>query len=207
MPNWSLEHQFSPLSVVGVDEAGRGPWAGPVVAAAVFLNSNKIPTSLLERIDDSKRLNTQRRIFIWKALQEMPDVCTYQVGVANVEEIDSLNILKATFLAMERSLSNFPIHMKHVLVDGPHLPTWSFPSTAVIKGDQKSYAIAAASIFAKVTRDQIMQQLALEYPVYGWERNSGYGTAYHHEMLKQYGPTPYHRRSFKPVAAVLKGAA
>ena len=186
--------------IIGVDEVGRGPWAGPVTACAVILDPDNIPHSL----NDSKKLNAARRNELFLKIMESSLVSCVHV---DVEEIDKINILQATFRAMERSILKLPIP-DHILIDGnklpPNLPS---PATAIIKGDTKSASIAAASIIAKVTRDQLMANLSLEYPGYGWEKNAGYGTKMHQLGLLNNGVTPHHRRSFKPIHNMLYSAS
>ena len=186
--------------IIGVDEVGRGPWAGPVTACAVILNPDNIPHGL----NDSKKLNVVRRNELFLKIMESSLVSCVHV---DVEEIDKINILQATFRAMERSILKLPIP-DHILIDGnklpPNLPS---PATAIIKGDTKSASIAAASIIAKVTRDQLMTDLSLEYPGYGWEKNAGYGTKMHQLGLLNNGVTPHHRRSFKPIHNMLYSAS
>ncbi len=192
MPDYSLENALE-QPVAGIDEAGRGPWAGPVVAAAVILDANNIP----DGIDDSKALSQRRREALFAELQQRA-VCA--VGICGVEEIDNMNILAATMLAMQRSVSALATRPKHLLIDGNRLPPeLPCPAQAVVKGDSRSLSIAAASIIAKVTRDRIMTELALDYPAYGWEKNAGYGTKIHREAIAKYGVTPHHRRSFAPI--------
>ena len=195
MPDFSMERHYG-VPVAGVDEAGRGPLAGPVVAAAVILEPERIPDGL----DDSKKLRADRRADLFSALSE----CAHSaVGLASVDEIDRLNILQATFLAMTRAIAALPERPGHLLVDGPHLPADIGPATAVIKGDARSLSIAAASIVAKVTRDRIMADLARRHPGYGWERNAGYGTKSHRAAILALGITPHHRRSFAPIRNML----
>ncbi|MDA9230149.1 ribonuclease HII [Amylibacter sp.] len=186
--------------IIGVDEVGRGTWAGPVTACAVILDPDNIPHGL----NDSKKLNTTRRNELFLKIMESSLVSCVHV---DVEEIDKINILQATFRAMERSILKLPIP-DHILIDGnklpPNLPS---PATAIIKGDTKSASIAAASIIAKVTRDQLMADLSLEYPGYGWEKNAGYGTKMHQLGLLNNGVTPHHRRSFKPIHNMLYSAS
>ncbi len=181
--------------VAGVDEAGRGPLAGPVVAAAVILPEDFAPCGL----DDSKKLSPARREKLFAAITAAANVqwATSEVGA---EEIDRLNILRATHLAMARALNGLPIKPRHALVDG--LPVRGLPTehTAVIGGDGLSLSIAAASIIAKVTRDRIMLALDAKFPQYGFARHKGYGVRQHLEALKIHGPCPIHRRSFAPVA-------
>lgn len=190
-PTFKIERQFSGL-VAGIDEAGRGPLAGPVVAAAVILNPHCTPSG----IRDSKTLAGKRRAEIAAALWKTARV---GVGVASVEEIDRLNIARATLLAMARAAANLPAAPSVCIVDGvlkPHLPC---PAYTVVKGDALSLSIAAASIVAKTTRDRMMDELAVSFPAYGWERNRGYGVEAHRLALARYGATPHHRRSFAPV--------
>jgi ribonuclease HII len=201
-PSFKLEHQSS-APVVGIDEAGCGPWAGPVVAGAfVFLDPLTVDPLILSLIRDSKQLSPARREEAYAHLIKLPGV-HFGVGLASVEEIDLMNIGKATGLAMERAVNNLGIFPRSALVDGirkPHLPC---PILTVIKGDQISYSIAAASILAKVTRDRLMVELDTQYPHYGWAKNAGYGTAFHQEALATHGVTPHHRRSYAPIAKLL----
>ena len=178
--------------VAGVDEAGRGPWAGPVVAAAVILRPGQAPPGLA----DSKTLSRATRARLYQAIAEAASV---GVGWASVGEIDRLNILAATMLAMQRAVAVLPQAPEAVLVDGNRAPKLAYPTETVVKGDARSLSIAAASIVAKVTRDAHMAALALSCPGYGWERNAGYGTAEHRRALDRLGLTPHHRRSFAPI--------
>ena len=178
--------------IVGVDEAGRGPLAGPVVAAAVLLCEGGIPG-----LDDSKKLSAKRRAELEVQIKAR---CRWGVGEASVEEIDRINILQATFLAMTRAVEALGIEPAEVLVDGNRLPGWRFTARAIIGGDALHPCISAASIIAKEHRDRFMITMARDFPGFGWERNMGYGTAQHLAALRQYGPTPHHRTSFAPVA-------
>lgn len=186
------------MIVAGVDEAGRGPWAGPVIAAAVILRG-RVP----EGLDDSKRLTADRREQLFAALHT--SACVIGVGQASVAEIDTLNILQANHLAMTRAVEALAEAPDHVLVDGNRLPPWRWPATAIVGGDGLEAAIAAASIVAKVTRDRLMVALDADFPGYGWAANKGYGTAAHARGLAELGVTPHHRRSFAPVRARLSG--
>ena len=192
-----LELSTFPVPCCGIDEAGRGPWAGPVVAAAVILDPANTPIGL----NDSKKLSAIRRETLFGQI-----LATSRVGIgeASVDEIDALNILQATYLAMRRAIEALPIPPGHALIDGNRIPP-DMPCTAeaIIKGDAKIPAIAAASIIAKVTRDRIMSRLDAEFPGYGWAQNAGYGVAAHAKALIELGVTPYHRRSFKPVHKML----
>ena len=184
-------------SICGIDEAGRGPFAGPVTAAAVVLNPNKVP----EGLNDSKKLSESERDRLFEEILSKAQV---GVGQATVQEIDNLNILQATFLAMRRATENLPEIPGFALIDGNQMPR-PFPCNlrTVVKGDAKSLSIAAASIVAKVTRDRIMVELDSAFPEFGWARNKGYGTRDHTVALKQHGPSPHHRKSFKPVRQLL----
>jgi ribonuclease HII len=181
--------------VVGVDEAGRGPLAGPVVAAAVRLDPDAIPAGL----DDSKKLTVAARERLFAALIAGS---AHAIAQASVEEIDRLNILQASLLAMRRAIAALPVD--HALIDGNRVPAGlACPATALVGGDGRSLSIAAASILAKVTRDRIMVDLAQQFPGYGWERNKGYPAPAHLRALLDLGPTPVHRRTFAPVHKIL----
>jgi len=183
--------------VCGVDEAGRGPWAGPVVAGAVILNPLDIPDGL----NDSKKLSAKRRAALFDQIMARAKV---GVGLAEVDEIDTLNILNATYLAMRRAIAALPVPPAHALIDGNRLPPYlPFSGETIVKGDGRSLSIAAASIIAKVTRDRIMTALADEFPGYGWEKNAGYGVPAHQAGLIRLGVTPHHRVSFKPIHKML----
>jgi len=203
VPTFQIESTFQGL-VGGVDEVGRGPWAGPVVAAAaVFLDPSSLPSSLLDDIQDSKKLSKTKRETIFEALTNL-ETFHYGLGLASVEEIDHLNILKATFLAMERATKNLPQTPSTLLIDGKYIPRFEgIQALPVIGGDGISLSIAAASIIAKVTRDKMMEELARTYLFYGWETNAGYGTAQHQKALATHGITPHHRRSFAPIRALV----
>jgi ribonuclease HII len=187
--------------VIGVDEAGRGPLAGPVVAAAVVLGA-AIPAGL----DDSKRLSPKRRAVLDEAIRAS---CCWAVAVVEPAEIDRLNIFQATMLGMTRAVASLTGALKgascEVLIDGNMTPAgrcgeWCWPARAIVGGDGIEPAISAASIIAKEWRDRLMLEAAVAHPHYGWERNKGYGTAEHMEALRLHGPSPLHRRSFAPVA-------
>lgn len=202
-PSFNLE-RCHPFPVVGIDEAGCGPWAGPVVAGAfVFLNFDTVDLKVLSLIRDSKQLTPARRETAYALLTSLPDV-HFAVGVSSVEEIDCMNIGKATRLAMQRAVNQLAVKPAAALVDGIRKPELQCPITTVIKGDQLSYSIASASIIAKVTRDRIMTELDKDYPAYGWAKNAGYGTAQHQEALKLEGITTHHRRSYAPIAKLIE---
>lgn len=183
--------------VVGVDEVGRGPLAGPVTAAAVWLDPDHIPQGL----NDSKRLSAQARDTLYAQILRIADV---GIGHASVAEIDEINILQASFLAMHRAIASLSCAPDYLLIDGNRLPR-DLPCTAqpVVKGDARVLSIAAASIVAKVTRDRIMADLAQSYPEYGWDQNAGYPTKRHINAIATQGITPHHRRSFKPIRKIL----
>ncbi len=198
MPDFTRERQARG-PVCGIDEAGRGPWAGPVVAAAVlFAHEDEIP----QGINDSKQLSRAKREFLFDIIVSNG---RFGVGTASVEEIDRLNILRASLLAMQRAYSGLGLEMPPALalIDGIHAPDLPCPCYCLPKGDSLSLSIAAASIIAKVSRDRIMADIAREYPQYGFERHAGYGTKAHREALERYGLTPWHRRSFAPVKRLI----
>jgi ribonuclease HII len=183
--------------VAGVDEVGRGPLAGPVTAAAVVLDPDNIPAGL----NDSKKLSAKRREALYEAIMESALV---SVAHASVEEIDEINILYASHLAMERAIAGLAPAPDQLLIDGNKVPKGlAIPAEAVIKGDGRSLSIAAASIVAKVTRDRIMVELSQQHPGYGWEQNAGYPSKSHILALQNLGVTPHHRRSFRPVHNIL----
>ena len=183
--------------VAGVDEVGRGPLAGPVTAAAVVLDPARIP----EGLNDSKKLSEKKRLAL---LEELMTCAEVSVAHASVEEIDDINILRASHLAMERAVAGLSSPPDHCLIDGNLIPRGlTIPSTAVVKGDARSVSISAASIAAKIARDTIMRDLAQQFPGYGWDSNAGYPSKSHISALQTLGVTPHHRRSFKPVHNIL----
>ncbi len=202
MPDLELERELiergrSP--VAGIDEAGRGPLAGPVVAAAVILPRGYSQ----EFLDDSKKVSSKRRDLLYEELTRDSQVY-WGVGFAEVGEIDELNILRATHVAMERAALALPVQPAFCLIDGLDVPGFPLEAKGVVKGDGISLSIAAASIIAKVTRDRRMQELADEFPVYGFAKHKGYGTQIHMKALREYGPCREHRRSFAPVAKLIQ---
>lgn len=201
MPSFEYEDRCEGI-VAGIDEAGRGPLAGPVVAAAVVIDRALLKRGVLKRIDDSKKLTPAQREAAFAAMRDSGAV-RYAIGVAEVEEIDRINILQATFLAMRRALETLDPSPVVALVDGNQRPAVRCRTEMVIGGDAASYSIAAASIVAKVTRDRLMSELARTFPVYGWDTNRGYGSAAHLAALAAHGPTPHHRKSFAPVGRLL----
>jgi len=199
-PDYSLEADLIARGfprIAGVDEVGRGPLAGPVTAAAVILDANAIPAGL----NDSKKLTAKARAALAVEIEERAQV---SIAHASVSEIDSLNILRASHLAMERAVEGLSETPDYLLIDGNLIPNGlTIPATAVVKGDARSLSISAASLVAKECRDQIMVGLAQQHPGYGWEANAGYPTKSHKLALQNLGVTPHHRRSFKPVHNIL----
>ena len=187
-----------PGLVAGVDEAGRGPLAGPVVAAAVILDDH----APIKGLADSKKLTARRREKLFDEIRAKALCCS--VALATVEEIDRLNILQATMLAMQRAVKGLRLKPAKVLVDGNRLPVLDVVAEAIVSGDALVPAISAASILAKVTRDRMLDELHQQYPGYGFDRHKGYGTADHLRALRELGPLPAHRRSFSPVAQLLQ---
>jgi ribonuclease HII len=192
----ALELQIGGGPVAGVDEAGRGPLAGPVVAAAVVLDPANVPVG----IADSKVLEPDVRTMLYWCILATSEV---GIGVAGVDRIDRDNILQASLWAMADAVAQLPSRPRLVLVDGNKVPRLDCAARAIVKGDAKCLSIAAASIVAKVVRDTMMVELSREYPDYGFERHKGYGTAEHHAAIARLGVTPHHRRSFKPVQLAL----
>ncbi len=177
-------------AVCGVDEAGRGPLAGPVCAAAVILPENTI----IEGVNDSKKLSEKKREALFDVIKEK--AVSYSVAFADVEEIESMNILNATMLAMKRAVEGLDFKADYAMIDGNRIPDLNIPCEYIIKGDALSMSIACASILAKVSRDRLLYKYAEEYPEYGFDKHKGYGTKVHVDALKKYGPCPYHRKSF-----------
>ena len=199
-PDFSFEQaaqQRGFAYIAGVDEVGRGPLAGPVVAAAVILDPSNIP----EGLNDSKKLTAKRRDALYDQLLSVADVC---IAEATVSEIDEHNILRASHIAMVRAIAGLSQKADHALIDGNMVPRdLAISSETIIKGDARSLSIAAASVMAKVWRDRHMVALAQQHPRYGWEKNAGYPTAQHKLGLQQFGVTEHHRRSFKPIHNIL----
>ena len=196
LPDFMFETELG-CRVAGVDEVGRGPLAGPVTAAAVVLDPKCIPDGL----NDSKKLTAKRRLELYWQLLDCADV---SIAHASVAEIDVINILRASHLAMERAIAGLQVLPEHVLIDGNMIPRGlRLPATTLVKGDSRSISISAASIVAKVCRDCVLVDLAQQHPGYGWETNMGYGSKKHMEALRSLGVTPHHRCSFKPVHNML----
>lgn len=177
-------------SVCGVDEAGRGPLAGPVCAAAVILKKGMI----IDGVNDSKKLTEKKREKLFDVIKS--EAVAYSIGWASVEEIEQMNILNASMLAMQRAVGGLPIAPDFALIDGNRTPELNVPCEAIVKGDAKSMSVAAASILAKVSRDRLMLEYAKEYPQYHFEKHKGYGTKVHNEAILEYGTCPIHRMSF-----------
>ncbi|MBW4706589.1 ribonuclease HII [Roseobacter sp. YSTF-M11] len=199
-PDFDMEraaYAAGKLRVAGVDEVGRGPLAGPVTAAAVVLNPRCIPDGL----NDSKQLSAKKRALLADALMDCADVA---IGHASVAEIEQHNILRASHLAMQRAVAGLQVAPDHVLIDGSMIPRgMNISARPVVKGDTRCLSISAASIVAKICRDRIMVDLAQQHPGYGWETNMGYGSKSHISALRNLGPTPHHRRTFRPVHNML----
>ena len=185
------------LWIAGVDEAGRGPWAGPVYAAAVILH----PAHPIAGLADSKKLSAKKREALFDVIQR--DAKAWAIASASAEEIDAINILQASLLAMRRAVEALAIQPHKILVDGLHCPKVSMPARAIVKGDAKEVAISAASILAKVARDREMLKLHKKYPHYGFDAHKGYGTALHIAALAAHGVSPVHRRSYAPIVKLL----
>jgi ribonuclease HII len=192
-PNLEIEHliwQENIRLIAGLDEAGRGPLAGPVAAGAVIF----APYDYIEGVKDSKKLNANQRQEFFQLIIEK--VITYGVGIVDNAEIDLINIRQATFKAMRKAIGSLSKNPEYLLIDGEELPDKVYRQEAVIEGDDRSFTIAAASILAKVTRDRLMLEFHQQYPQYGFDRHKGYGTEFHREMIRKHGPCPIHRRSF-----------
>ncbi len=206
MPDLSVEATIQTDGLIfGLDEAGRGPWCGPVVAACVCWKSGQVPLSLAHQINDSKKLTLKKREALFPLILSCPTAIV-GVGEASAAEIDSMNILQASFLAMQRALDSVRkqgYSPAFALIDGNRLPNWDLPSRCLVKGDALSLSIAAASIIAKVVRDRYMARLSQEYPAYHWDKNAGYGTPEHIAALQAYGITPHHRKSYAPIRKLL----
>ncbi len=191
--NLEVEHllwQEDIEHIAGVDEAGRGPLAGPVVAAAVIFE----PYYYIEGVTDSKKLSAKQRDYFFEII--IQNALSYGIGIVDNREIDRINIRRATFKAMRIAIGSLHINPQYLLIDGEELPDKIYPQEAIVKGDFRCFTIAAASIIAKVTRDRMLMEYDQQYPQYGFSRHKGYGTAFHREMIKKWGPCPLHRQSF-----------
>ena len=196
-PDFQFEHASHHTIICGVDEAGRGPWAGPVCAAAVILDQHNIPAGL----NDSKKLTQAKRDALFPLIMATAEV---GVGLISAAEIDEINILQATYRAMTRAVAALKTKPTLALIDGNRAPQLFCATQVIIGGDGKSLSIAAASIIAKVTRDRLMVEMDTDFPAYGFARHKGYGTAAHAAALAQHGPCTEHRKSFAPIAALLR---
>ncbi|MFN7113181.1 MAG: ribonuclease HII [Alphaproteobacteria bacterium] len=203
-PDFSFEDQETcgdpAVPVCGIDEAGRGPLAGPVVAAAVILHRDARHAALWAEINDSKKLSVLRRADLYARIHDAADVA---IGVCSTLEIDQINILQASLRAMQKACDSLPRRPVAALIDGNKAPKLTFTARTIVKGDARSLSIAAASIIAKHYRDTLMKNLAEEFPPYGWAKNAGYGTAQHLKALEIHGVTPHHRLSFAPVSKLI----
>lgn len=192
--NWIEYEQSAELkgykAICGVDEAGRGPLAGPVCAAAVILP----PNTIIDGVNDSKKLTEKKREALFDVIKET--AVSYSIAYAGVEEIESINILNATMLAMKRAVEGLDVKADYAMIDGNKMPPLDIDGETIVKGDAKSMSIACASILAKVSRDRLLYEYAKEYPQYQFDKHKGYGTAAHREAILEYGPCPYHRMSF-----------
>ena len=192
--NWIEYEQSAELkgykAICGVDEAGRGPLAGPVCAAAVILP----PNTIIDGVNDSKKLTEKKREALFDVIKET--AVSYSIAYASVEEIESINILNATMLAMKRAVEGLDVKADYAMIDGNKMPPLDIDGETIVKGDAKSISIACASILAKVSRDRLLYEYAKEYPQYQFDKHKGYGTAAHREAILEYGPCPYHRMSF-----------
>jgi ribonuclease HII len=201
MPTFNLERSHN-RPVIGIDEAGRGPWAGPVVVAGVMFKSYNNLSDWVFQLNDSKKLSHKKRAELFLKLQDAKDILSYHIETIDVPTIDQLNILEATMEGMRRCIQMLRTNEESVLVDGNRKPVqtpWCYP---IIKGDSISLSIAAASVLAKVYRDDLMTKLSIDHPHYGWETNAGYGTAHHQLALATHGITEHHRKSFAPIRAL-----
>jgi len=208
MPDFALERDCAGL-VCGIDEAGRGPLAGPVVAAAVVIDRRRFRGELRRTLDDSKALSRELRESCYQGLVGYAQIGAVRIGVgaASRPEIDRINILRASLVAMGRAVTALGLVPEIALVDGNVAPMLPCPVRTVVKGDALSFSIAAASVVAKVTRDRIMRRLATRYPGYGWATNVGYATPEHGDAIRRLGITPHHRRSFEPVRLAISAPA
>ena len=205
MPDFEIEKSLKG-TVIGVDEVGRGPLAGPVVSCACTFKNYKIDKKFIDKIDDSKKISYKNRIKIFKIIQNLKDnkEINYSLGFATVEEIDSHNILEATKLSMIRAINKLNFKKGNIIFDGKmKLNIKNFISKDIVKGDNKSISIATSSIIAKIHRDRYMRFLSLKFPNYNWEQNAGYGTKKHIDEIYKNGITDYHRKSFEPIKTLI----
>ena len=205
MPDFSIEKELQ-SPVIGLDEVGRGPLAGPVISCGCYFKNYTIQEDFYKLIGDSKKLSEKKRKVSFKFLQNLKKegIIDYHLGIANVEEIDTLNILEATKLSMKRVVDKFDLKNAHLIIDGNFSLNYkSYKENSIIKGDDKSLSIAAASIIAKVHRDRLMKKLSIRHQHFGWEKNAGYGTKLHIENIYRLGPTRHHRKTFEPIKSLI----
>ena len=205
MPNFSIEEEIN-SPVIGLDEVGRGPLAGPVISCGCHFKNYTIINDLKDFIGDSKKLSAKKRELSFKFLQNLKKekIIDFHLGIANVEEIDNLNILEATKLSMKRVIDKFNLKNAKLIIDGNFSLNYkSYKEQSIIKGDNKSLSIAAASIIAKIHRDRLMKKLSIKFQDFGWEKNAGYGTKMHIENIHRFGPTIHHRKTFEPIKSLI----
>ena len=205
MPDFSIEKELQ-SPVIGLDEVGRGPLAGPVISCGCYFKNYTIQEDFYKLIGDSKKLSEKKRKVSFEFLQNLKKegIIDYHLGIANVEEIDTLNILEATKLSMKRVVDKFDLKNAHLIIDGNFSLNYkSYKENSIIKGDDKSLSIAAASIIAKVHRDRLMKKLSIRHKHFGWEKNAGYGTKLHIENIHRLGPTIHHRKTFEPIKSLI----
>ena len=205
MPNFSIEEEIN-SPVIGLDEVGRGPLAGPVISCGCYFKNYTILNELKDFILDSKKLSEKKRELSFKFLQNLKkeNIIDFHLGIANVHEIDKLNILEATKLSMKRVIDKFNLKNAKLIIDGNFSLNYkSYKEQSIIKGDNKSLSIAAASIIAKVHRDRLMKKLSIKFQDFGWEKNAGYGTKKHIENIHRFGPTIHHRKTFEPIKSLI----
>ena len=205
MPDFSIEKKLN-SPVIGLDEVGRGPLAGPVISCGCYFKNYTIHEGFYNFIGDSKKITEKKRILSFKFLQNLKKkgIIDYHLGIANVEEIDRLNILEATKLSMKRVVDKFNLKNVQLIIDGNFSLNYkSYKEQSIIKGDNKSLSIAAASIIAKIHRDRLMKKLSFKFQNFGWEKNAGYGTKMHIENIHRLGPTIHHRKTFEPIKSLI----
>ena len=205
MPNFSIEEEIN-SPVIGLDEVGRGPLAGPVISCGCHFKNYTILNEFKHFIGDSKKLSEKKRELSFKFLQNLKkeNIIDFHLGIANVEEIDNLNILEATKLSMKRVVDKFNLKNAQLIIDGNFSLNYkSYKEQSIIKGDNKSLSIAAASIIAKVHRDRLMKKLSIKFKDFGWEKDAGYGTKIHIENIHRLGPTIHHRKTFEPIKSLI----
>ena len=205
MPNFSIEEEFN-VPVIGLDEVGRGPLAGPVISCGCHFKNYTILNEFKDFIGDSKKLSEKKRGLSFRFLQNLKkkNIIEFHLGIANVHEIDNLNVLEATKLSMKRVIDKFNLKNAKLIIDGNFSLNYkSYKEQSIINGDNKSLSIAAASIIAKVHRDRLMKKLSIKFQNFGWEKNAGYGTKMHIENIHRFGPTIHHRKTFEPIKSLI----